>query len=390
MKLSRRMDGLGANILLQLEEKKRQRIARGEPVVNLSAGTPDLPPDPFVMESLSRACLEPENYKYAIADSMQLIDAVLWWYRRRFAVSLEREQATSVYGSQEGIAHIAFPLCDPGDIVLVPDPGYPIFTFGPFLAGAQVVPMPLHRSKGWLIDFDAMDPALADKAKLMIVSYPNNPSTARADGAFYERLVAFARKHDIFVVHDNAYSELVLSGEPGGSFLQTKGAMDVGIEFNSLSKSYNLTGMRMSFALGNRDAIAAFRTLRSQIDYGPFPAIQKAAIAALTGPQDILDRNRAEYRRRRDCLAEGLRRVGWDVPDCDSTMFTWYPLPKGYTDDVAFTFELLDRTGVICVPGSSFGARGKGFVRFALVQPTEGLERAVDYIAAGGMLRPGL
>jgi LL-diaminopimelate aminotransferase len=386
MKLSKRMDGLGANILLQLEERRRARISRGEAVYNLSAGTPDLPPDPTVMAALSRACEDPENYKYAIADSPELIDAALLWYRRRFGVSLEREQVTSVYGSQEGVAHIAFPLCDPGDVVLVPDPGYPIFSFGPFLAGARVVPMPLYPEKSWLIDFDALDPALADKAKLMIVSYPNNPSTARADAAFYERLVAFAKKHDIFVIHDNAYSELVLTGDAGGSFLQTPGAMEIGMEFNSLSKSYNLTGMRMSFALGNREAIAAFRTLRSQIDYGPFPAIQKAAIQALTGSQDILDRNRAEYRRRRDCLSRGLREIGWPVPDCDSTMFTWYPLPKGYTDDVAFTFELLEKSGVICVPGSTFGERGKGFVRFALVLTTEKLEQAIAAIRDSGMI----
>jgi LL-diaminopimelate aminotransferase len=386
MKLSKRMDGLGANILLQLEERKRARIARGEAVYNLSAGTPDLPPDPTVMAVLSKACEDPENYKYAIADSPELIEAALTWYRRRYGVSLEREQVTSVYGSQEGVAHIAFPLCDPGDVVLVPDPGYPIFTFGPFLAGARVVPMPLYPEKGWLIDFDALDPALADKAKLMIVSYPNNPSTARADAAFYERLVAFAKKHDIFVIHDNAYSELVLTGEPGGSFLQTPGAMEIGMEFNSLSKSYNLTGMRMSFALGNREAIAAFRTLRSQIDYGPFPAIQKAAIQALTGSQDILERNRAEYRRRRDLLSRGLREIGWPVPDCDSTMFTWYPLPPGYTDDVAFTFELLEKSGVICVPGSTFGERGKGFVRFALVLSANKLEQAVGAIRECGMI----
>lgn len=386
MELSQRMNSITANILLDLENKKRERMAQGLPVINLSAGTPDLPPDRHVMEALSTACLDPENYKYAIADFPELGDAAVEWYQRRFGVGLEREQVMSVYGSQEGIAHIGFPLCNPGDVVLVPDPGYPIFSFGPFMMGAEVVPVPLYPEKGWLIDFDAIDPALARRAKVMIVSYPNNPSTARANGEFYERLVYFARMYDIFVIHDNAYSELVLSGEPGGSFLQAKGAADIGIEFNSLSKSYNLTGMRMSFVLGNRDVVAAFRRFRSQIDYGPFPAAQRAAIAALTGPQDILERNRAEYRARRDSLAAGLREAGWNVPDCDSTMFTWYPLPEGRADDVAFTFELLEKTGVICVPGSSFGERGKGFVRFALVQPPEVLRQAVGYIKEGGVL----
>jgi LL-diaminopimelate aminotransferase len=386
MRLSRLVSGLGDNILLQLEVKKRARLSRGETVINLSAGTPDLPPDGHVMQTLSAACLDPENYKYAIADYPELTDAVLLWYRRRYGVALEREQVTSVYGSQEGIAHIGFALCDPGDVVLVPDPGYPIFSFGPFLAGADVVPVALSRKNNWLWDFDSIPQELARKARFMIVSYPSNPSTARADMAFYERLVAFAKKQDIFVIHDNAYSELVLEGEPGISFLQVPGAMDIGMEFNSLSKSYNLTGMRMSFALGNRQAITGFKALRSQIDYGPFPASQKAAVAALTGPQDILGRNRDEYRRRRDALKSGLRSVGWDVPDTDSTMFTWYPLPNGREDDEAFTFELLDKTGVICVPGSSFGKEGKGFVRFALVQPVEVLEQAVNLIRESGMI----
>ncbi len=386
MRLSRLASGLGDNILLQLEVRKRARLAKGERVINLSAGTPDLPPAPHVMRALSEACLDPENYKYAIADSAELTDAVQLWYTRRYGVSLEREQVTSVYGSQEGLAHVGFALCDPGDIVLVPDPGYPIFSFGPFLAGAKVVPVALSRKNNWLWDFDSIPPGLAHKARFMIVSYPSNPSTARADMAFYERLISFAKKYDIFVIHDNAYSELVLSGEPGISFLQVPGALDIGMEFNSLSKSYNLTGMRMSFALGNRQAIAGFKALRSQIDYGPFPASQKAAIAALTGPQDILDTNRAEYRRRRDALAKGLHSIGWDVPETDSTMFTWYPLPNGLTDDESFTFELLERTGVICVPGSSFGKEGRGFVRFALVQPVEVLEEAVALIRNSGMI----
>lgn len=386
MRLSRLVSGLGDNILLQLEVRKRARLARGETVINLSAGTPDLPPDTHVMQALSAACLDPENYKYAIADSPELIDAVLLWYRRRYGVALERDQVTSVYGSQEGLAHVGFALCDPGDIVLVPDPGYPIFSFGPFLAGAKFVPVPLSRKNNWLWDFDSISPELAHAARFMIVSYPSNPSTARADMAFYQRLVAFAKQYDIFVIHDNAYSELVLTGEPGISFLQVPGAVDIGMEFNSLSKSYNLTGMRMSFALGNRQAIGGFKALRSQIDYGPFPASQKAAIAALTGPQDILDRNRGEYRRRRDALATGLRSIGWNVPESDSTMFTWYPLPEGREDDEAFTFELLDKTGVICVPGSSFGKEGRGFVRFALVQPVEILEQAVGLIRESGMI----
>lgn len=380
MRLSKRMDGLSSNILAQLEDERRAIINAGGTVINLSAGTPDLPPDKHVMETLSRESMNPENYKYAITDSPELLDAAREWYARRFGVELSRGQVTSVYGSQEGIAHITFPLCDPGDVVLVPDPGYPIFGFGPFMAGADVQRIPLKRENGFLIDFDVIDKSLADKARVMLVSYPNNPTTARANPDFYERLVHFAKKHDIIVIHDNAYSELVLDGEPGGSFLQTKGAADVGIEFNSLSKSYNVTGMRMSFALGNAKIIGAFKSFRSQIDYGPFPAVQKTAIAVLNGPQDILERNRREYRLRRDTLCTGLREAGWNVPDCDSTMFTWFPLPKGYTDDTMFTFDLIRKAGVIGVPGSSFGEAGRGFIRFALVAPADTLKAAAQRI----------
>lgn len=387
MRLSNRMNAVTANILAELEQERREIVARGGSVINLSAGTPDLPPDRHVMEALSQAALDPQNYRYAISDSRELLEAAAGWYERRFGVSLEPSQVMSLYGSQEGMAHISFPVCDPGDIVLVTDPGYPVFRFGPFMAGAELATMPLRRENGFLIDLDGIDPALARKARMMIVSYPNNPCTARADHDFYERLVRFAKKYDIIVLHDNAYSELVLEGEPAGSFLQYPGAMDVGIEFNSLSKSYNLTGMRMSFALGNRDIIAGFRAFRSQIDYGPFPAIQKAAIAVLNGPQDILERNRREYRRRRDALCRGLRAVGWDVPDCDSTMFVWFPLPGGQTDDAAFVFELLRKTGVIGVPGSSFGEMGRGFVRFALIRPEEVLAEAAERIGKSGILR---
>jgi LL-diaminopimelate aminotransferase len=386
MKLSNMMSGLSANILSRLEDRRREIVAAGGEVINLSAGTPDLPPAKHVMEALASAVMDPEQYKYAISDSPELLQAAADWYKRRYGVTVERDQITSLYGSQEGIAHVTFPLCDPGDVVLVPDPCYPIFSFGPTMRGARLEYIPLKRENGFLIDFDAIDPDLAREAKLIIVSYPNNPTTATASPAFYEKLIAFAKKYDIIVLHDNAYSELVLDGEPGRSFLSFPGAMDVGIEFNSLSKSYNLTGMRISFALGNREIIAALRKFRSQIDYGPFPAIQKAAIAALSGPQDILDSNRKEYKLRRDALCNGLRRIGWNVPDCDGTMFAWFPLPNGLTDDEKFVFDLLEQTGVIGVPGSSFGKAGEGFIRFALIQPVEVLERAVEKIAASGLV----
>ena len=375
-----------SNIFNQLDDKKRELQARGVDVINLSIGTPDFSPDAHVMQAVSAAAEEPENYKYSMNDTPELVRAVQGWYARRYDVKLDPEQVMSVSGSQEGIAHVAFPFVGPGDLVLAPDPGYPIFTFGPMMTGAEIGLYPLYAEKGWILDFDDIPDEVADRAKLMVVSYPNNPTTAVADRDFYVRLVAFAKQHNILVLHDNAYSDLVLDGSEGISFLSVPGAMDVGIEFNSLSKTYNLTGMRVSFAVGNRDMIRRFHDFRSQIDYGMFYPAQAGAVAALTGPQDIVARNRAGYQARRDALCGGLRRIGWDVPDSRGSMFVWAKIPQGYASSAAFVLELMDKTGVICVPGLSFGAQGEGYVRFALVVPPARMEEAVRRIADSGIL----
>lgn len=386
MNFSKKFGQINANILMDLDEAKRELEAKGREVINLSIGTPDLPPADFVMKAVSEAMLEPENYKYGMTESPELIAAVQHWYKRRYGVELGRENILAVNGSQEGIAHIAFPLCDPGDVVLVPDPCYQIFSFGPTMADVELHYMPLLKEKSYIIDLDAIPEDIAMRAKMMVVSYPNNPTTAHAGRDFYERLVAFAKKHDIIVIHDNAYSELIYDYEPGLSFLEIEGAFDVGIEFNSLSKSYNLTGLRLSFALGNANIIKRFRAFRSQIDYGICKGVQTAAIAALTGPQDIVVKNREEYRKRRDTLCKGLNEIGWHVPLTDSTMFTWFPIPPKYISSTRFTFDLLEKAGVLCVPGVSFGELGEGYVRMALVQPTDVLERAVKNIKESGIL----
>lgn len=386
MEFSRKFGQINANILMDLDDAKRELEAKGREVINLSIGTPDMPPADFVMEAVSKAMLVPENYKYGMIESPELISAVQQWYKRRYNVSLKAENILAVNGSQEGIAHIAFPICDSGDTVLVPDPCYQIFSFGPTMADVQLEYMPLLKENNYIIDLDAIPEKIAQKAKMMVVSYPNNPTTAHAGRDFYERLVAFAKKYDIIVIHDNAYSELIYDYEPGLSFLEIDGAMDVGIEFNSLSKSYNLTGLRLSFALGNPEIIKRFRAFRSQIDYGICKAIQTAAIAALTGPQDVVLKNREEYRKRRDTLCRGLNEIGWKVPLTDSTMFTWFPIPEGYISSTRFTFDLLEKAGVLCVPGVSFGERGEGYVRMALVQPVEVLEKAVKNIKESGIL----
>ena len=387
MDFSEKFGQINSNILLDLDVAKRELEAQGREVINFSIGTPDFPPDKHVIEAVTKALQNPENYKYGMTESDELIAAVSNWYKRRYGVHLERENICAVNGSQEGIAHIAFPICNPGDVVLVPDPCYQIFSFGPTMADVQLEYMPLLKKNNYLIDFSAIDSKTAKRAKMMVVSYPNNPTTAHAPRSFYEELVAYAKENDIIVIHDNAYSELVYDHEPGISFLSIPGAMDVGIEFNSLSKTYNLTGLRLSFALGNPEIIKRFKAFRSQIDYGICKGIQAAAIAALNGPQDIVARNREEYKHRRNTLYEEFNAIGWEVPLTDSTMFTWFPIPKNYTSSTAFTFDLLKKAGVLCVPGASFGEHGEGYVRMALVQPVEKIKQAAKAIGESGILK---
>ena len=376
-----------SNIFNRLDERKRALIAGGADVINLSIGTPDFQPDTHVMEAVSQAALDPDQYKYSLTETPALLAAVQDWYQRRYGVALADDEIMAVCGSQEGIAHVGFAFAGVNDLILAPDPGYPIFSFGPMMTGATIGLYPLKAENNWQLDFADIPDDVADRAKAIVVSYPNNPTTAVADRAFYEKLVAYARAHDLIVIHDNAYSDLLLNGEEGLSFLSIPGAKEVGIEFNSLSKTYNLTGMRVSFALGNRDVIARFRAFRSQIDYGMFYPIQAGAVAALTGPQDIVRRNWEGYMARRDALCGGLRRIGWDVPDAQGTMFVWAKIPAHFASSVDFALELMEKTGVICVPGSSFGQQGEGYVRFALVVPPERMEEAVRRIDESGILK---
>ena len=386
LNVAQRMEEFQPGIFNVLDERRQQRLAQGLPVYNLSIGTPDFLPEPHVVQALAQAASEPANYRYSLTELPELVEAVQRWYLRRYGVELEPEELMSIYGSQEGLTHIGWALCDPGDVVLVPDPGYPIFEMGPALCGAEIVHYPLKEENGYLPDLDGMDPELADRAKMMVVSYPANPVCVTAPDEFYHKLIAFAKAHNIIILHDNAYSDIIFDGLEGKSFLAYEGAKEVGVEYNSLSKTYNLTGARISFVLGNRQIIQTFRRLRSQIDYGIFLPVQHAAIAALNGPQDSVARNRAEYQARRDALCGGLRSIGWNVPDSQGSMFVWAPLPKGYSNSVDFCFELLERSGLLCTPGSAFGPLGEGHVRFALVQPVSMMQEIVAAVEASGMI----
>lgn len=386
LNVAQRMEEFQPGIFNVLDERRQQRLAQGLPVYNLSIGTPDFLPEPHVVQALAQAASQPTNYRYSLTELPELVEAVQHWYLRRYGVELETEELMSIYGSQEGLTHIGWALCDPGDVVLVPDPGYPIFEMGPALCGAEIVHYPLKEENGYLPDLDGIEPELADQAKMMVVSYPANPVCVTAPDEFYHKLIAFAKAHNIIILHDNAYSDIIFDGRVGKSFLAYEGAKEVGVEYNSLSKTYNLTGARISFVLGNRQLIQTFRRLRSQIDYGIFLPVQYAAIAALNGPQDSVTRNRAEYQARRDALCGGLRSIGWDVPDSQGSMFVWAPLPKGYHNSVDFCFELLERSGLLCTPGSAFGELGEGHVRFALVQPVPVMQEIVAAVAKSGII----
>ena len=386
LNVAQRMEEFQPGIFNVLDERRQQRLAQGLPVYNLSIGTPDFLPDPHVVQALAQAASQPANYRYSLTELPELVEAVQHWYLRRYGVELEPEELMSIYGSQEGLTHIGWALCDPGDVVLVPNPGYPIFEMGPALCGAEIVHYPLKEENGYLPDLDGIEPELADQAKMMVVSYPANPVCVTAPDEFYHKLIAFAKAHNIIILHDNAYSDIIFDGRVGKSFLAYEGAKEVGVEYNSLSKTYNLTGARISFVLGNRQLIQTFRRLRSQIDYGIFLPVQYAAIAALNGPQDSVTRNRAEYQARRDALCGGLRSIGWDVPDSQGSMFVWAPLPKGYHNSVDFCFELLERSGLLCTPGAAFGQLGEGHVRFALVQPVPVMQEIVAAVAKSGII----
>ena len=370
-----------------LNERKEELLRAGRKVYNLSVGTPDFRPAPHVMKAMQEACGKAENYKYSLADMPELLEAVQYRYEKRFGVHIGTDEVMSVYGSQEAMAHIGMVFCDPGDVILVPNPGYPMFEMSGIMAKADVQYYNIEEKNGYLPDLDSIPEAVLKRTKYMIVSYPLNPVCVCAPDDFYERLIAFANKHDIVILHDNAYSDITFNGGPGRSFLSFEGAKDVGVEFYSLSKSYNLTGARISFVVGNKDIISRFRLLRSQIDYGIFYPVQIAAIAALTGPDDFIEEQRQQYAARNRALCGGLRSIGWDVPDSQGTMFVWAKIPEGYESSADFCMKLMERTGVIVTPGSAFGSNGEGYVRMALVVDADVIDEIIRVLDASGIFR---
>lgn len=379
MKFSKRMDLLAEGVFSRLDEEKQNMLASGKAVYDFTIGSPNIAPSKEVMDALITAAQQPESYMYSLHDTKELKETIQAWYRKRYQVELDTEtEILSLQGSQEGLAHVALALCDEGDIVLIPAPSYPIFANGPKIAGAELYEMPMLKEYDYLIQFDAIPEEIAEKAKMMIISYPNNPTGATAPDSFYEELIQFAKAHDIIVIHDTAYSNLVFDGEEGKSFLYYAGAKDIGIEFNSFSKTYGMAGARIRICVGNAEIVGILRKLKSNIDYGMFLPIQKAAIAALTQDQSIVKETRETYQRRRNRIVAGAAAAGWHIASCKSTMFLWAQIPEGYGSSEEFALNLLKCSGMLVTPGSSFGAYGEGFVRIALVQSDEVIEQALQ------------
>jgi len=387
MKFAKRMDNFGEGVFTTLLAVKNKRISEGLPVCDLSVGTPNIPPARHITDTLVSEAANPKNYIYAISDISELKASATRWYQRRYGVTLDPDtQVCSLLGSQEGLSHIGLAFADEGDTVLVPDPCYPVFGDGPVISGAVLEYMPQKPENGYIIDLRDIPEETAKKAKLIIVSYPNNPTTALAPDGFYSDLIAFAKKYDIAVLHDNAYSELVFDGAVCGSFLRFPGAMDIGVEFNSLSKSYGLAGARVGFCLGNPDIVGAVKTLKSNMDYGMFIPIQKAAAAALDGPRDCVAFAKNAYERRRNILCDGLSEIGWRVKRSPATMFVWTQIPPKFSDSRTFCRELVEKTGVLVTPGDAFGPSGEGHVRIALVQDDDAVIAAIKSIKDSGIL----
>lgn len=388
MKFSNRMKQLQTSIFNRLNEEKANLLAQGQEIYDFTIGSPNIAPSKEIQNALIEAAKDPVCYMYSLHDTMEFRETIRDWYAKRYDVTLDPvNEILSLQGSQEGLAHIALAVCDPGDIVMIPSPCYPIFANGPRIAGAQIYEMPMLKEYDYLIQFDKIPEDIAKKAKMMIISYPNNPTGATAPDWFYEELIAFAKKYDIMVLHDTAYSNLVFDGEEGRSFLYYAGAKDIGIEFNSFSKTYGMAGARIGICVGNKDIVEQLRILKSNIDYGMFLPIQKAAIAALTQDQSCVAETRMQYQKRRDMLVKGLHEAGWDVDAPKATMFMWAQIPQSYEDSEVFAYDLLKKTGMLVTPGTEFGELGRKFVRIALVQSEEIIEKALISVKESGFFK---
>ena len=380
MKVAKRIESLPPYLFAHLDEKIAAKRAEGVDVISLGVGDPDLPTPEHVVEAMREAVRDPATHRYpSYSGSPDFRRAVAGWYGRRFGVELDPDaEVMALIGSKEGIGHIAFAFVDPGDEALIPDPGYPVYGVSTRLAGGTPVPLLMPAERGFLPDLTAAP--VSERTKMLWLNFPTNPTAAVADLATLEEAVGFAREHGLLLAHDAAYSEITFDGYVAPSVLQAPGANDVAVEFGSLSKHCNMTGWRIGWAAGSAEAIRALGVVKTNLDSGQFTAIQRAAIAALEGPQDHLDDLRATYQRRRDLVIDTLNGLGWSLKPPLGSCYVWVPTPGGETS-VVFADRLLDEAGVFVAPGSGYGTRGEGYVRFSLTVPDDRLAEAMERLA---------
>ena len=384
MKLAKRVEELPPYLFAQISKVIAAKKARGIDVVTFGIGDPDLPTPPHILAALHRAADDPANHRYPESEGLpELRGAIARWYERRFEVAFDPErEALALIGSKEGIAHMALTLIDPGDVALVTDPGYPVYEIGTMFAGGVAVKLPLRRESGWLPDLDAIPEDLAARARVLWLNYPNNPTAAVADLAFFERAVAWAKEYDVSICHDNPYCDVAFDGYRPLSIFQAPGARDVAIEFNSFSKIYNMTGWRIGMAVGNAELVDALMRVKSNIDSGIPQAIQEMAIEAVDGPQDVIADHNAIYQRRRDRIVETLRAIGLEVDPPRASLYVWAKLPEGVTSG-DFAARLIEECGVVVTPGRGYGVNGEGYVRLSVTiaddRMEEGLRRLRDW-----------
>jgi LL-diaminopimelate aminotransferase len=378
---SQRLNRFDQLIFSELAQYKYKKIEEGKDIIDLSIGSPDQPPPSFIQQAMIEEITKKDTFQYSLTGLPEFHTAVSQFYQRRYDVDICPEtEVLQTMGSQDALMHLPLAFMDEGDIVLLPDPGYTAYEAAFHIVGASIYSMPLLEENGYLPDLDNISPSIAQKAKMMVLNFPGNPVPALSTKSFFEKVVAFAKKYEIIVIHDFAYSELIFDQQKPISFLSIKGAKEVGLECNSLSKSFNMAGSRIGYIVGNKKLLRHFMKLKSNLDYGVFSPIQRAAIQALLKGDTFLEANKNLYEERRNVLVNGLKNIGWDVALPPATMFVWAKIPEGYTS-TEFVYQLIDQTGVVVTPGNAFGQYGEGYVRIALVQPLERLQEAIKRIA---------
>ncbi len=382
MRMARRIENLPPYLFVEITKKIAEKRAKGEDVISFGIGDPDIPTPPHIIERLCQAAQDPANHRYPESDGLpELRQAIAEWYKKRFGVSLDPDkEVLPLIGAKEGIAHIALCFIDSGDIALVPDPGYPVYSIGTILAGGKPYYLPLTEKNDFLPDLNRIPQNILKGAKLLWLNYPNNPTGAVADLDFFERTVEFARQHDLAVCHDGPYTEVAFDGYQPASFMQADRAKEVGVEFHSLSKSYNMTGWRIGMVVGNETMVDALKRVKSNLDSGIPQAIQYAAIEALRGSRDCIQEHNTLYQRRRDLVVDMLNSIGIEAKPPKASLYVWAKIPKGY-NSVEFAADLLNQVGVVVTPGIGYGQSGEGYVRLSLTIPDAGLVKGLSRLA---------